>query len=189
MPPLRAVVGKSKCVPVPNGSPVGGIRLNRVGREPQGVLGPGSQTDAFCEELIGDLCAIIDERTGRPLITDVYRTDALYAGARREALPDLLVEWNGDVPTGTLAHAGGRGATVRATSAKIGAVEGTNSYGRTGDHVPIGTFVFAGPGVSASRREEPVSVMDFHPTVCALMGLPDPNVDGVVIPELVTPRM
>jgi len=188
IPRLGADVGKSECFPIPNGAPVGGIRLNLAGREPHGVLGPGSETDAFCEELIGDLRAIIDERTGRPLIADVYRTDALYAGTRREALPDLLVEWNGDVPTGTLAHAGGRGATVRATSAKIGAVEGANAYGRTGDHVPIGTFVFAGPGVSATRREEPVSVMDFHPTVCALMGLPEPNVDGGVIAEFVTPR-
>jgi predicted AlkP superfamily phosphohydrolase/phosphomutase len=122
------------------------------------------------------------------LIAEVYRTDALYAGARRAALPDVLVEWTGDVPTGTLAHARGRGATVRARSPRIGVVEGTNAYGRTGDHVPTGTFVFAGPGVAATRREEPVSLMDFHPTLCALMEVPDPDVDGAIIPELLAPR-
>jgi predicted AlkP superfamily phosphohydrolase/phosphomutase len=188
LPRLEAHVATGRCFPVPNGSPVGAIRLNLAGREPQGVLEPGTETDAFCEALSGDLRGIIDERTGQSLIADVYRTDALYAGARRAALPDVLVEWAGDVPTGTLAHARGRGATVRARSPRIGVVEGTNAYGRTGEHVPTGTFVFAGPGVAATRREEPVSLMDFHPTLCALMGLPDPNVDGAVIPEFVVPR-
>ncbi|HSA71576.1 MAG TPA: alkaline phosphatase family protein [Burkholderiales bacterium] len=187
LPRVRADVAKSMCFSIPNGEPVGGIRLNLAGREPQGVLEAGPATDAFCEELVGDLRAIIDERSGRPLIGDVYRTDALYTGSRRAALPDLLVEWDGDLPIGTLAHAGGRGATVRATSAKIGTVTGTNAWGRTGEHVPTGSFVFVGPGVPATRLEAPVSVVDFHPTICALMGLPDPSVDGAVIPELVAP--
>lgn len=187
LPRVRADVARSMCFPIPNGEPVGGIRLNLAGREPQGVLEAGPATDAFCEELAADLRAIIDGRSGRPLIGDVYRTDALYAGSRRAALPDLLVEWDGDLPIGTLAHAGGRGATVRATSAKIGTLTGTNAWGRTGEHVPTGTFVFAGPGVPAARLEAPVSVVDFHPTICALMGLPDPSVNGAVIPELVAP--
>jgi predicted AlkP superfamily phosphohydrolase/phosphomutase len=175
------------CFPIPNGEPIAGIRLNLAGREPQGMLEEGTATDAFCEELAEDLRAIIDERSGRPLIRDVYRTDAFYTGSRREALPDLLVEWDGDLPIGTFAHAGGRGATVRATSPKIGTVSGTNAWGRTGEHVPTGTFVFVGPGVPATRLQSPVSLLDFHPTICTLMGLPDPGVDGAVIPELIAP--
>jgi predicted AlkP superfamily phosphohydrolase/phosphomutase len=185
LPRLSADVTRSLCFPIPNGEPVGGIRLNLAGREPQGVLEAGPATDAFCEALAADLRAIVDERSGLPLIADVYRTDHLYAGFRRAALPDLLVEWNGDLPIGTLAHAGGRGATVRATSAKIGAITGTNTWGRTGEHVPTGTFIFAGSGVPATRLEAPVSLLDFHPTLCALMGLPDASVEGAVIRELV----
>jgi arylsulfatase A-like enzyme len=49
-------------------------------------------------------------------------------------------------------------------------------------------FVCAGPGVAATERAEPVSVMDFHPTICRLLGLPDAGVDGAVIDEIVTPR-
>jgi predicted AlkP superfamily phosphohydrolase/phosphomutase len=188
LPQLRADLARSRCFPVPNGSPVGGIRLNLAGREPEGVLQAGPEADAFCDELARDLRAIVDERTGRPLIADVQRTDALYAGARRDALPDLLVEWTADPPTGTLVHGGGRGATVRATSPGIGTVEGTNAYGRTGENVPTGMFVCAGPGVAATERAEPVSVMDFHPTICRLLGLPDAGVDGAVIDEIVTPR-
>jgi predicted AlkP superfamily phosphohydrolase/phosphomutase len=180
-PPIQADVSRSRCFPIPNGSPVSGIRLNLAGREPMGVLRPGPETDAFCEQLARDLLAIVDECTGRPLITAVDRTDVLYRGARRNALPDLLVEWSDGTAAGTLAHAGGLGATVRATSEKINVIEGSNRYGRTGENTATGMFICAGPGVSVAERIEPVSVMDFHPTICGLLGLPTPSVDGDVI--------
>ncbi|MEN8131039.1 MAG: alkaline phosphatase family protein [Pseudomonadota bacterium] len=181
---LPADVTRSQCFPVPNGSAVSGIRLNLAGREPHGVLQPGRESDAFCEQLAQDLSEIIDERTGKPLVANVERTDALYRGKRQDALPDLLVEWDDTVATGTFVHAGGRGAMVRATSEKIGLVEGTNKYGRTGEHVSTGMFICAGPGIRAGARKEPVSVMDMHPSICKLLDLPLPNVDGEVIPEL-----
>jgi predicted AlkP superfamily phosphohydrolase/phosphomutase len=180
---IQAEAGESRCFPIPNGFPVSGIRLNLVGREPQGMLRPGAEADAFCEQLTRDLLAIVDQRTGGPLIAAVDRTQALYQGDRLDALPDLLVEWSA-VPTGSLAHAGGRGATVRATSEKIGTVEGRNGYGRTGEHLPTGMFIWIGPGASAAERSDPVSVMDFHPTICRALGLPAPDVDGNVIPGL-----
>lgn len=187
MPRLLADVERSKCFPLANGKPVGGIRLNLVGREPQGILAPGQEADAFCEELIQDLRAIVDDRTGQPLVADVYRTDTLYRGPRLGALPDLLVAWSDQLPTGTRALADGRGATIRATSEKIGTVEGTNSYVRTGDHIPTGWFALTGGDISPGERNEPVSLMDFHPSLCRLLGLPDPGVDGSAIPELVAP--
>lgn len=180
-----ADVGASRCFPVPNGSPVSGIRLNVAGREPRGALKPGLEVDAFVEELARDLLDLVDERTGSPLIAAVDRTDSLYSGPKREALPDLLVTWSAEIATGTLGHAGGRGATVRVRSEKLGVVEGRNRYGRTGEHVPSGFFVCAGPGVPAVDRGDPVEVTDFFPTICGLLELPVPDVDGNVIPELV----
>jgi predicted AlkP superfamily phosphohydrolase/phosphomutase len=182
-----ADVSTSKCFPIHNGFPVSGIRLNLVGREPAGVLRPGADADEFCGQLAQALLAIIDERTNAPLIASVDRTDSLYTGANRDALPDLLVQWSDAVPTGTLAYAGGRGAGVRARSPTIGLVEGWNDWARTGEHVPTGMFVYAGPGVPSGSREAPVRLMDFHPTLCALMNLPAQAVDGDVIRELVVP--
>jgi len=181
---IRADVDRSRCFPIPNGYPVSGIRLNLAGREPRGVLEPGAEADRFCLELTRQLLAITDERTGGPLISRVLRTQELYDGPRGDALPDLLVEWN-DTPTGTLAHGNGRGAMVRATSPELGTVEGTNRWSRTGEHVPLGFFVLSGPGVAASHREIAVPLVDFYPTICRLLDLPDPGVDGTVVTDLI----
>jgi predicted AlkP superfamily phosphohydrolase/phosphomutase len=91
--------------------------------------------------------------------------------------------WNA-TPTGTLAHGDGRNASVRASSPRIGTVEGTNRWVRTGEHVPDGFFVLAGPGLPHGRRESPISLVDLHPTLCRLMEISDPDVDGTPIPEV-----
>lgn len=180
---IRADVTRSLCFPIPNGFPVSGIRLNIAGREPNGMLQPGIEVDEFCSNLARHLLAIVDERTGSPLVERVVRTRELYDGPRADALPDLLVHWNG-TPTGTLAHGDGRDASVRASSPGIGTVEATNRWVRTGEHVPEGFFVLAGPGMPQGRRAAPVPLADLHPTLCRLMELPDPDVDGTVIPEI-----
>ena len=184
---IPADLTRSPCFPVPNGSPVGAVRLNLAGREPTGVLAPGAEADAFCERLAEGLLAATDDRTGGPLIEDVYRTADHHDGPRLEALPDLLVEWTRDPPVGTRAHGEGRGATIRARSPEIGTVEATNGYVRTGEHVPEGFFTLSGPDVSAARRGEPVRVVDVHPTICRLLGLPDPGVDGAPARDLLPP--
>jgi predicted AlkP superfamily phosphohydrolase/phosphomutase len=172
----------SRCFAVPVAAPAGGIRLNLRGREPDGVLRPGAEAEAFCRQLSDDLCAIVDERDGRPLVAAVHRTDALHAGPRRDSLPDLLVEWN-PMPIGCAGLAGGRGAEIRVRSAKIGTLVGRNEYGRTGEHFPTGRFVCAGPAI-APGGEATASVTDLAPTICSLLGVPAPGMDGSVIPAL-----
>ena len=175
---------RSRCFPVANGFPVAGIRLNLIGREPAGILKPGPEADAFCEMLATKLLAIVDERTGAPLISRVLRTEQLYSGARRDALPDLLVEWNDVLPIGTLGLANGNGAKVRASSPTIGTIEGSNNWGRTGEHVPEGFFVLSGQGIPAGRSDGSVSLIDIYPTICRLLDLAHPGASGAVIPDL-----
>lgn len=184
MPSLRFDTITSPCFPIANGQPVSGIRLNLVDREPTGVIKGDAEAERFVEGLRRDLMNIVDERTGGPLIVDVAWTRDLFDGPEVDALPDLLVTWN-DTPTGTTAHGDGRGATIVASSPKIGTVSGTNRYVRTGDHIPDGWFTFLGPGLPSGERGEPVSVTDFHPTLCSLLGVDGSPVDGSPIAELV----
>jgi predicted AlkP superfamily phosphohydrolase/phosphomutase len=148
------------------------------------VLEP-DEADSFVAELTENLLTIIDERTGRPLIRSVKRTRDLYAGPRVNDLPDLLLDWDDAVPTGNSNLAGGAGATVRVRSPKIGVVECTNDYTRTGDHRREGFFVAAGPGIQPGRLDRSVSVMDFAPTISRLLGVDLADVDGHPVPEVV----
>jgi len=81
----------------------------------------------------------------------VRRTRELWRGEREGDLPDLLVEWSDDAPTGSTALAGGRAASVRANSPKLGVLEAANAYGRTGEHRPEGFFVARGAGLRPGR--------------------------------------
>jgi predicted AlkP superfamily phosphohydrolase/phosphomutase len=167
-----------------NGFPHSGLRLNLEGREPAGLVRV-QEADAFCAQLTADLLALVHADNGLPMVKSVKRTKDLYRGEHLDRLPDLLVEWDDTVPLGSAGCGNPRGSQVRARSPKIGVVEGTNTYVRTGDHRREGLFIAHGPGLPAGRLDRTVSIMDFAPTFCALLGVELPDVDGRVIRELV----
>lgn len=185
LPTLEADPSTSHCFPHNNGLAISGIRLNLVGREPQGILELGAVADHFCDKLTSDLLAIVDERTGNALVRRVTRTAKLYDGEYLNHLPDLLVEWNDEVPTGSMIVSEGVSAKVKAKSPKIGIVEGVNEYGRTGEHRPNGLFIAIGPNLQPNRLDREVSILDFAPTLAKILDVDLPCVDGHPIPELV----
>jgi predicted AlkP superfamily phosphohydrolase/phosphomutase len=176
--------GESKVFILFNGSPVSGLRLNLKGREPQGLLQPGAESESFCEELARDLMGIVDQDSGRPIVKKVIGTDELYQGEYLGFLPDLLVEWNEKVVPGCEGSGNPQGKKTRIFSPKIGVLEGLNSYCRTGDHRSEGIFLASGPGITPERLARTVSIMDFAPTICQLLGVELPNVEGKPIAEI-----
>ena len=163
---------------------VGGIRVNLKGREPDGIIRPGEEMEAFCEDLSQKLLKIIDYDTGIPMIKSVRRTSELYQGEALEHLPDLLVEWSDEKLLGAAGSGSAEGSTVRLASGKTGIIEGVNSYCRTGDHRPEGLFIAFGAGIKAGRMERTVSIMDFAPTFADLLGVKLPQIDGKPITEI-----
>ena len=69
---------QSKCFLLRNGASVCGLRVNLVGREPEGLIRPGEEMEAFCDQLTKDLLDIIDLDTGKPVVKSVKRTAELY---------------------------------------------------------------------------------------------------------------
>lgn len=180
----RLDAATSRCFLMDSGFPVSGLRLNLFGREPNGLVRTGPEADAFCDRLAQDLLAIENADTGVRMISSVKRTRDLYTGEYLDYLPDLLVEWSDNVLLGSATCGNPAGSHIRIRSDKLGVIEGTNNYCRTGDHRPEGVFVARGPGIVRGRLDRTVSIMDFAPTFTAMLGVDLPHVDGRPIPEL-----
>ena len=164
------------CFTTPNNDVYGGIRVNLVGREPQGRIHPGAEYEAFCELLRTDLLAFVNLDTGRPLVRRVLRTSDLYKGDGVQDLPDLLVEWERDAPIS------------RIQSPKTGIIEEVFPGKRTGDHKPEGLLFARGPGIVPRRLDRPVEVTQLAPTIASLLGVQLSKPDSEPVAELIARR-
>jgi predicted AlkP superfamily phosphohydrolase/phosphomutase len=138
-----------------------GLYLNIKGRERQGIVGPGAESEALKQELRTKLDGLVDPSSGRIGITGVFDCDAIYAGPYVDAAPDLIV---------------GYGEGFRASwDSVMGKVTTQifedNLKAWSGDHCIDPRLV---PGVLfANRRfaEEKPAIVDVAPTVLKLFGL------------------
>ena len=169
--PLGAGIAGRECFAIPNNDVYGAVRINQIGREPHGRVPPGAQCTAFAEQLTQDLMQLTTD-TGEPVVRRVLRSAELYDGALLGTLPDLLIEWNREKPISCV------------YSPKIGTIRGRFAGLRTGDHKPDGLLFALGPSIQPGRLKQAISVMDFAPTIAALLGVPLPDVDGRVIAPL-----
>ncbi len=161
---------------MPNNDVYGEIRVNLVGREPQGRVRPGRGYDAYFVRLRQELLKIINLDTGEPIARALIRSRDLYEGEYLDSLPDFLVEWNRESPVS------------RVASPRLGTFEKRFVGLRNGDHKPEGACWITGPGIVPGQRLAPVSVMDFAPTVGALLQTPISDVDGKPIAVAAPPR-
>lgn len=150
----------------------GGVRINLKGREARGRVEPGAEYEAVCQSLIRDLLQVVNVDTGEPLVARVLRSAEIYEGPLVGLLPDLLVEWNRRRPI------------VQASSPKVGTVTHPSPSMRSGDHRPGGLFAALGSAVRRGELDHPVSVVDFAPTVAALLGVGEGDFDGSPIEAL-----
>lgn len=165
-----------RCFQVPNNDGFGAIRVNLVGREPRGQIGAGAEYDQFCAALTNDLLSLVNVDTGRPAVQRVLKVTDLYDGPTLDELPDLLVEWSREAPI------------VAVSSAKTGRLDVPDPQHRTGDHNSRGLFFASGPSIAAGPLGRPVSIVDFAPTIGALLGVPLCELEGKPIAELTAPR-
>jgi len=164
-----------KCFTIHDTPSHAGIRVNLVGREPEGKVRPGRDYKQFCEELENDLLGIINVGTGKPVVNRVIRTADYYFGECLDHLPDLLVEWNEDDPIPAV------------YSKKFGKIPISFNHPRTGHHRPNGMFLAFGPSIQPGILNRTVSIMDFAPTIAQLLNVSLPDFDGQPISELLRP--
>ncbi|MEZ5290882.1 MAG: alkaline phosphatase family protein [Vicinamibacterales bacterium] len=149
----------------------GCIRINLRGREPHGIVAPGAEYRALCDELRDRLRELVNPATGDAAVEQVWIRDEIFAGPCQDELPDVMVQWRDDAPVAAL------------TSPAIGRVDGVNPDPRTGTHSTRGFLLAAGGGVPAGLRGR-AHLADIAPTVLHLASVAAPPVAGSVLTAL-----
>ena len=138
-----------------------GLYMNLKGREREGIVESGEESDVLKEELRTKLDGLIDPASGAIGITGMFDCDAVYAGPYVDNAPDLIV---------------GYGEGFRASwDSVMGKVTSNifedNLKAWSGDHCVDPRLV---PGVLFSNRKigiEKPAIVDVAPTILKLFGL------------------
>ncbi len=134
------------------------LYLNVAGREPQGIVQPGTEYEQVRTRLREALLATRVPETEQPLFTAVYTREELYDGPYLADAPDLIlvpgnVHWS------------------------LGGAVGSQVFEQpvtAGKHHPEGVFIAWGKEIQNSQRSQ-ASIYDIAPTVLHALGLPVPE--------------
>jgi predicted AlkP superfamily phosphohydrolase/phosphomutase len=149
----------------PNNCVYGGVRFNLAGREPSGCVAP-AEAETLARELERELRALVNLKTGRPVVLAVHRCADHYPRAADDTMPDLFVEWD-------------RGAPIEAVASPgIGTLVTPYTHWRTGDHEPDGLLIALAPDLPAGAEMPPLAIEDLGPSVAERLGVALGGVDG-----------
>lgn len=148
---------------------LGGIYINRVGREKNGAVQSGEESIKLISELSGKLNGLKDPETGDLAISRVYAARESYTGPYIDNAPDLVVGY-GD---------GYRASWDGVTGFVNDVVFEDNVKSWSGDHCVDPELV---PGVFFCNRKAESSaprIVDVAPTVLKIFGIEKPSyMDG-----------
>lgn len=167
--------GRRSCFAIPTNSDLGGVRVNLVGREPNGRVRAGEEFGRFCANLTALLFELVDADSGEPAVRrvatydDIYprepMTEDLYNGRFLGDRADLLIEWN-------------KLSLNAVASPRIGRLEPSSQNSRKGDHKDGGLVIAYGRDIGSGAIDELVPVTDLAPTFSSVLGVSLPDADG-----------
>ena len=159
---------------------MGNVYLNLRGREPLGIVDPGTEYEAVRSQLIAELKALRDPDTGSPVFEDVYRREDIYRGPYLDLAPDVVGLLD---PTYHVAAVDWRPAG----GSVIASLEDDLLFvgDLTGQHDMEGILIAQGPGIKPGAEVQGIGIIDVAPTILACLGEPVPaDMDGRVAAEL-----
>jgi predicted AlkP superfamily phosphohydrolase/phosphomutase len=142
-----------------------GLYMNVKGREREGIVEAGAESEALREELRSKLDGLVDPASGKVGITGMFDCDAVYAGPYVDNAPDLIVGYG----------EGFRASWDSVMGKVTTAIFEDNLKAWSGDHCVDPRLV---PGVLFSNRKiaiEKPAIVDVAPTVMKLFGLELPS--------------
>ncbi|MFD1647755.1 alkaline phosphatase family protein [Haloarchaeobius litoreus] len=147
-----------------------GVRLNVIGREPDGVVSPDDY-DSVRTELV-DALERAQTPDGERVFERVLPREAVFHGPYVEEAPDLIV-----VPAGfdQFLSASLRGDQFAPPS-------------ESWNHKPTGSVAIVGPNIDQQQSVRDAGLLDIAPTICSSVGVPVPDrMDGEALDVVPTP--
>jgi predicted AlkP superfamily phosphohydrolase/phosphomutase len=155
----------------------GDIRINVKGREPHGMVSPGTEYEALREELIGKLEELRDPDTGRRMVEKVYKREELYHGDQVHKASDLIIKWQDYQYKSRINleiddKVGASQIMIDpATESKVSSIHRVN-----------GIFMAFGKDVKQGIEIKGARIIDLAPTILYLLDEPVPDsMDGEVL--------
>ncbi|MCM8791095.1 MAG: alkaline phosphatase family protein [Candidatus Omnitrophica bacterium] len=147
----------------------GAVYVNQKGRERDGIVSAGDETERLKNEIVQRLAGWIDKKYNQPVVSRVYKREEIFWGDNAAATPDLYIGFN-------------NGYRASWQTAMGGSPEGLiedNLKKWSGDHLIDPALV---PGVIFSNKKitkKAVSLYDVAPTVLKVSGYSDKELKGL----------
>ena len=153
------------------------VRLNLLGREPQGVVTQDERAEVLSE--LADSAILMRRPGDEPVFTATTESEEVYAGSAPDG-PDLVLELAAGMHVRSRNTTGRRGHLQRLSELGF--------YAPSGVHSPRGMFAAAGRGIERAGRVDDGDIHQVAPSLLAVMGVPAPALDGEpfgFVPEMV----
>jgi predicted AlkP superfamily phosphohydrolase/phosphomutase len=148
---------------------LGGIYLNKKGRERDGILEEGAEAERARRAIEQGLAELQDAESGRPAIRSVSRREQIYSGAYLGESPDLLINF----------HSGYRVSWQSAVGGFSDTLFHNNNRRWSGDHIIDPEAV---PGIlfmNCPALHNHANILDIAPTILQHLNVaPGPAMEG-----------
>jgi predicted AlkP superfamily phosphohydrolase/phosphomutase len=139
------------------------IRINLKGREPQGTVEPGRAYEKLLDEIEAAFRSLLNPRTGRPAVEEVFRIRSLFPGERCEDLPDISILWSAEAPIDEV------------SSPQVGVIRHPIRELRSGNHRAEGFLLARGPHFQEGAGHHQGHILQIAPTLLRLHGVRIPE--------------
>ena len=167
------------------------VWINLKGREPEGIVSPGTEYDEIREEIKKKLIEYKDPITGSRMISSVYNREEICSGSCVEKAPDIVLDW--DNPNGysyisrPSLYCRGNSPVRRLSKEEMKADRFRN---KSGNHRQYGIFIASGKVFKKGESIEGAEIIDIAPTALYIQGIPIPKVmDGKILIQTISPEL
>ena len=158
----------------------GNICINLRGREPYGIVEPGSEFNALRNQIMEELKGLQDPENGCNMIENVYKREEVYTGAFSDTAPDILISWSRGY-----SFIGDTEQTILGIKSDRDNLFTTHIW--SGNHRPQGVLFVKGRDIKRGYEIKQASIMDVAPTALYLLGERIPkDMDGRVLRDAIS---